>query len=134
MPELVAASPASSCFLLLSGTEIKESQSLEPDRSLPRAQARARKRHDRLEPGGAVPLPRPPSSMSLSVDRLTFGNVRETFAKFIRNGETVVTVRAATDTAAAFAADNLCQYSPITLVSSPPAPKCVRTGSRVQCH
>ena len=31
---------------------------------------------------------------SLSVDRLTFGNVRGTLAKFIRNGETVVTVRA----------------------------------------
>ena len=117
MPELVADSPGSSCFLLLSGTEIQESQSFEPDRSLPRARARARKRHDRGEPGGAGPPPRPPSSMPLPVDRLTFGNIRGTLTKFIRNGETVVTVRAATDTAAAFAADNLCQYSPITLVT-----------------
>jgi hypothetical protein len=35
------------------------------------------------------------------------GNVRETFAKFIRNGETVVSVRAVTDEDAEFAAETL---------------------------
>jgi hypothetical protein len=45
-----------------------------------------------------------PEIEALSVDPLTFGNVRETFARFVRNGETVVCVRAASDEEAEFAA------------------------------
>jgi hypothetical protein len=52
---------------------------------------------------------------ALSVDPRIFGNVQETFAKFIRNGETVVTVRAVTDEAAEFAAETLRRYSPIAI-------------------
>jgi hypothetical protein len=46
---------------------------------------------------------------------LIFGSVRDTFAKFIRNGETVVSVRAVTDEAVEFAAETLRQYSPIAV-------------------
>ena len=46
------------------------------------------------------------------------GNVRETFAKFMRNGEPVVPVRAVTDETAEFAAEILHQYSPIALLSA----------------
>jgi hypothetical protein len=52
---------------------------------------------------------------ALSVDSLIFGNVRETFAKFIRNGETVVSVRAVTDEEAEFAAETLRKSSPIAI-------------------
>jgi hypothetical protein len=52
---------------------------------------------------------------ALSVDPLIFGNVRKTFAKFIRNGETVVSVRAVTDEEAEFATETLRQYSPIAI-------------------
>lgn len=59
---------------------------------------------------------------ALSVDQLIFGNVRETFAKFIRNRETVVSVRAVTDEEVEFAAETLRQYSPIA-VELVPRPK-----------
>jgi hypothetical protein len=49
------------------------------------------------------------------VDPLIFGNVRETFAKFIRNGEAVVSVRAVTEEEVEFAAETLRQYSPIAI-------------------
>ena len=50
-----------------------------------------------LEPIGAVPPTMEPELEALSVDPLVFGNVRDTFAGFIRNGETAVFARAATD-------------------------------------
>ena len=56
-----------------------------------------------------------PELDALSVDPLIFGNVQETFAKFIRNGEAVVFVRAADDREVEFAADTLRQYDPITI-------------------
>jgi hypothetical protein len=52
-----------------------------------------------------------PELEALSVDPLIFGNVRETFAKVIRNGETVVSARAVTDEEVEFAAETLRQYS-----------------------
>jgi len=51
----------------------------------------------------------------LSVDPLIVGDVRETFAKFIRNGETMVFVRAGTGEQAEFAAETLRQYTPIAI-------------------
>jgi hypothetical protein len=63
------------------------------------------------------------------VDPLIFGNVRETFAKFIRNGETVVSVRAVTDEEAEFAAETLRQYSPIAIELVP-----LSTGSEFTGH
>jgi hypothetical protein len=46
------------------------------------------------------------------VDPLTFGNVRETFARFVRNGDCL---RATSDEEVEFAADPLCQYDPIAI-------------------
>ena len=51
----------------------------------------------------------------MDVDPLLLGNVRESFAQFIRNGETAVFVRALTDEQVEFAADVLKQYLPITI-------------------
>jgi len=51
----------------------------------------------------------------LSVDPLIVGDVRETFAKFIRNGETMVFVRAGTGEQAEFAAETLRQYTPVAI-------------------
>jgi hypothetical protein len=56
---------------------------------------------------------------ALSVDPLVWGNVRETFASFIRNGETAVLVRAVTDEQVEFAANTLRQYAPIALDTVP---------------
>jgi hypothetical protein len=49
------------------------------------------------------------------VDLLILSNVQETSARFIRNRDTVVFVRAADDQEAEFAADTLRQYDPITI-------------------
>ena len=48
-----------------------------------------------------------PELEALAVDPLTSGNVREAFASFVHNGETMVCVRAATDEQEEFAADTL---------------------------
>jgi len=56
-----------------------------------------------------------PGSAALSVDRLIWGNVRETFARFISNGETAVLVRAETEVAVEFAADVLRLFAPIAI-------------------
>jgi len=72
-----------------------------------------------LKPAAPVLPVAAPELEALSVDPLIFGNVRETFAKFIRNGETVVSVRAATDEEAEFAAQTLRQYSPIAIELMP---------------
>jgi hypothetical protein len=56
-----------------------------------------------------------PELEALTVDPLTFGDVQQTFARFVRNGETVVCVRAASDEEAEFAADTLRQYEPIAI-------------------
>ena len=50
---------------------------------------------------------------ALSVDPLVLGNVRDTYAPYIRNGETVVLVRAANDADVEFATDTLRQYAPV---------------------
>jgi len=68
-----------------------------------------------LNPAAPVLPTAAPELEALSVDPLIFGNVRETFAKFIRNGETVASVRAVTDEAAEAAAETLRQYSPIAI-------------------
>ena len=61
----------------------------------------------------------------LSVDPLIVGDVRETFAKFIRDGETMVFVRAGTGEQAEFAAETLRQYTPVAIhvLPSPPEPE-----------
>ncbi len=46
-----------------------------------------------------------PELEALSVNPLILGNVQETFARFVHNGETVVCVRAASDEQVEFAAE-----------------------------
>jgi hypothetical protein len=79
-----------------------------------------------LNPTAPVLPTAAPELEALSVDPLIFGNVRETFAKFIRNGETVVFVRVVTDEAAELAAETLRQYSPIAIELVP-----LSTGPRI---
>jgi hypothetical protein len=51
----------------------------------------------------------------MEVDPLMFGNVRETFARFITNGETAVMVRAHTDAEIEFAATIMRLYEPVAV-------------------
>ena len=62
-----------------------------------------------------IPPTSEPELAALDVDPLVFGNVRETFARFVRNGETAVFVRALNDEQVEFAADILRLYAPITI-------------------
>jgi hypothetical protein len=89
---------------------------------------------DVLRPTGPIPPTVADELEALSVDPLVWGNVRETFANFIRNGETAVLVRAGTDEQVEFAADTLRQYAPITLDTIPLAaePGLVRALSKVE--
>lgn len=52
---------------------------------------------------------------ALSVDPLVVGDVRDTFAPFIRNGETVVFVRAYSEADADLAIDTIRQYAPLRI-------------------
>ena len=52
---------------------------------------------------------------ALSVDPLVLGNVRETFAPHIRNGETAVFVRADSEDDVALAAGTIRQYAPMRI-------------------
>ena len=72
-----------------------------------------------LKPRGPIPPTVADELEALSVDPLVWGNVRETFASFIRNGETAVLVRAVTDEEVEFATDTLRQYAPIALDTIP---------------
>ena len=57
----------------------------------------------------------PPAGDTLSVDPLVVGNVRETFAPFIRNGETAVYVRAHSEDEVDLAVATIRQYAPIKI-------------------
>src|SRR5690349_19212867 len=54
-----------------------------------------------------------PEFAALEVDPLVIGNVRDSFAQFIRNGETAVFVQTQTDEQVEFADDVLKQYAPL---------------------
>ena len=64
-----------------------------------------------------APLPAAdsPAIDALSVDPLVVGNVRETFAPFIRNGETAVYVRAHSEDEVDLAVATIRQYAPVKL-------------------
>lgn len=64
----------------------------------------------------------------LALDPLVFGNVREGFAQFIRNGETAVFVEAQTDEEVAFAATILKHYAPIRIEIVPLADSPAKTN------
>ena len=71
--------------------------------------------HRVLKEVGPVPPTLELELAALQVDPLVVGNVSETFARFIRNGETAVFVRALSDEQVEFAADVLKLYLPITI-------------------
>ena len=71
--------------------------------------------HRVLKEVGPVPLTSQPELTALEVDPLVIGNVRQTFARFIRDGETAVFVHALTDEQVEFATDVLKLYVPITI-------------------
>ena len=68
--------------------------------------------HERAAP---VPAAVTPELEALSVDPLVVGNVRDTFASFIANGETAVFVRAHAEAEVDQAVDTIRQYSPIRI-------------------
>jgi hypothetical protein len=75
--------------------------------------------HRVLKEIGPVPPVLESELAALDVDPLVVGNARETFARFIRNGETAVFVRAQTDEEVEFAATTIKQYAPITIEVMP---------------
>jgi len=56
-----------------------------------------------------------PELAALEVDPMVIGNARDSFARFIRNGETAVFVRALDDEQVEFATDVLKLYLPIAI-------------------
>jgi hypothetical protein len=71
--------------------------------------------HRVLKEAGPVPPTLQPELAALEVDPLVIGNARQSFARFIRNGETAVFVRALSDEQVEFASDVLKLYLPITI-------------------
>jgi len=59
-----------------------------------------------------------PEIAALAVDPLLLGNVRETYAPFIRNGETAVFVRAASEAEVDAVIDTMRQYAPIQITAT----------------
>jgi hypothetical protein len=68
-----------------------------------------------LKEVGPIPPPVQAELAALEVDPLVVGNARQSFARYIRNGETAVFVRALSDEQVEFATDVLRQYLPITI-------------------
>lgn len=71
--------------------------------------------HRVLKETSPIPPILQPELATLDVDPLVVGNAQETFARFIRNGETAVFVRAFNDEQVEFARDVLKLYLPITI-------------------
>jgi len=71
--------------------------------------------HRVLKEVGPVPPVLQPELAALDVDPIVVGSARESFARFIRNGETAVFVRAADDEQVEFATDVLKMYLPIAI-------------------
>jgi hypothetical protein len=88
--------------------------------------------HRVLKEVGPIPSTLEPELAALEVDPLVIGNARQTFARFIRNGETAVFVQAQTDEEVEFAATTIKQYAPITIEVIPLAESLPNTSrSRV---
>jgi hypothetical protein len=68
-----------------------------------------------LKEVGPVPPAVETELAALDVDPLIVGNARESFAQYIRDGETAVFVRALTDEQVEFASDVLNLFLPITI-------------------
>jgi hypothetical protein len=80
--------------------------------------------HRVLKEVAPIPPVLQPELAALEVDPLVIGNTRESFARFIRNGETAVFVRALDDEQVEFASDVLKLYLPTAIevvpLSEPP--------------
>jgi len=75
--------------------------------------------HRVLKEIGPIPPILQPELAAMEVDPLVIGNARESFARFIRNGETAVFVRALSDEQVEFASDVLKLYLPMTIEVAP---------------
>lgn len=62
-----------------------------------------------------VPAAMTPELEGLSVDPMIVGDVRETYAPFIRNGETALFVKAPSEAEVDFAAEIIKLYAPIKI-------------------
>jgi hypothetical protein len=71
--------------------------------------------HRVLKEAGPIPPVLQPELAALDIDPLVVGNARQTFVRFIRNGETAVFVRALDDEQVEFATDVLKLYLPIAI-------------------
>jgi len=71
--------------------------------------------HRVLKEAGPIPPVLQPELAALDLDPLVIGNARQSFARFIRNGETAVLVRALDDEQVEFATDVLKLYLPIRI-------------------
>ncbi len=70
---------------------------------------------------GPVPDVVQPELQALQIDPLVLGDARNTFARFIHNGETAVFVQVADDEEAGFAAEILKLYAPAAVEIMSPA-------------
>jgi hypothetical protein len=78
-----------------------------------------------LKETAPVTLPVAAELQALRIDPMVLGNARETFARFIRDGETAVFVEVADDDEARAAADILSLFTPLavdTLAGDAPPP------------
>ena len=64
---------------------------------------------------GPVPPTMSPELEALTIDPLVWGDVRHSFARFVKNGETAVFVQADSEEAADFALEILRHYAPIAV-------------------
>jgi hypothetical protein len=75
--------------------------------------------HRVLKEVGPNPPTLQPELAALDVGPLIIGNARETFARFIHNGETAVFVRALSDAEVEFASDVLKLFLPMAIEVAP---------------
>jgi len=71
--------------------------------------------HRVLKEVAPIPPVLQPELAALEVDPLVIGNARESFARFIRNGETAVYVRAHSEDEVDLAVATIRQYAPIKI-------------------
>lgn len=68
-----------------------------------------------LRRAGPVPPTMSPELEALTIDPLVWGDVRNSFAQFVRNGETAVFVRAKSEEEADFALEIMRHYAPVAV-------------------
>jgi hypothetical protein len=84
--------------------------------------------HRVLHEVGPPPAVLQPELQALQIDPMVLGDARNTFARFIRNGETAVFVEVADDEDAAFAAGILRLYAPVAIEAMAPSERPAAAG------